>query len=815
MFRSGARALKGVLGRERFMAVVLTAEQEFTMSSLRLGRVVALGACVAALCATSAHATWSIIIIDTRTREIAIGSATCLTGFDLRANTPVLITGVGAATAQSFVDSTGRNRVFIRDRLLEGVDPTQILTGLSTFDPGHQTRQYGIADTLGRAATFSGTGAGQWAGGRTGQVGDLVYAVQGNVITGQPVVDMAIAAIEATPGDLAAKMMAAMEAARLMGGDGRCSCLTGPPPSCGSPPPMFTKSAHIAYMMIARAGDASGCNGLYRTASGPFGIAASDLTGDGLPELIVANAGNASISILTNTTPLHSPFAVFTTTPLQIPMPAVVRALRYEDLDGDLIPDIASVSPTGRVYTLKGRGGTTFDPPVTYTVGNDSQDLIIADLDGLHGPDIATANISSGGISVLRSDGAGGYLPAVTYQAGGNLQMVEVVDVNGDGHLDLVYPGRTINLVATLINDGAGAFSMGPFLPVGSQPVWITTGDFDGNMHTDMAVATRGTNAVSILSNQGGGTFVSSSVPTPGPPILIEWEDVDGDQINDLVVFMTGTTDLAVLKGDGVGGFTLLHTAQTQAAPSRFIVRDLNDDGITDIAASGVFRDAVTVIQGLGDGGGGRFNSGVGCGTGDHYMNFNVAFAQFLDPDPVFTLRDMYDQWRMELEGRPDAVQSPAVGPDLVRGSSHVRYPLVVHLHDWRGEAVTMPVDFSFAHAAGSAGLATLDEVEPVGGGEYILWMRAGDGTGHDRLLITIDDGVRPVTLMPETAVEQLCAADCTLDRVLDIFDFLCFGGEYAALDPYACNCDTSTGPKLCDIFDYLCFLNLFAQGCP
>src|SRR5687767_7720218 len=78
-----------------------------------------------------AAATWSIILIDTRTGEVAAGSATCLASFDLRAATPVLIPGVGAATAQSFVDSTGQNKVFIRDRLALGVAPSDIVTQLA------------------------------------------------------------------------------------------------------------------------------------------------------------------------------------------------------------------------------------------------------------------------------------------------------------------------------------------------------------------------------------------------------------------------------------------------------------------------------------------------------------------------------------------------------------------------------------------------------------------------------------------------------------------------------------------------------------
>lgn len=49
---------------------------------------------------------------------------------------------------------------------------------------------------------------------------------------------------------------------------------------------------------------------------------------------------------------------------------------------------------------------------------------------------------------------------------------------------------------------------------------------------------------------------------------------------------------------------------------------------------------------------------------------------------------------------------------------------------------------------------------------------------------------------------------------VLDVFDFLCFASRFIVGDPYACDCDTSTGPSVCDVFDFLCFGNAFAAGC-
>ena len=270
------------------------------------------------LAAGSAHATWSIILVDTATGEIAIGSATCLASFDLRAGTPVLIPGIGAAAAQSFVDSTGQNRVLIRDRLSQDIPPSQILDELTAFDPGHQTRQYGIVDARGRAATFTGTGAGAWAGGQTGQftsthagrASTIIYAVQGNVLTGEPVVTAAVQAITTTQGDLAAKLMAGMQAARSLGGDGRCSCAPSAPTACGAPPPTFTKSAHIAYMLIARAGDAEGSNGMYRAGNSPQHIAVAHLDADARPDLLVTNA-SSTFSIQHNTTAPAAPFPTF------------------------------------------------------------------------------------------------------------------------------------------------------------------------------------------------------------------------------------------------------------------------------------------------------------------------------------------------------------------------------------------------------------------------------------------------------------------------------------------------------------------------
>jgi Family of unknown function (DUF1028)/Invasin, domain 3 len=217
----------------------------------------AVTALAMALLVTSATPTWSIVVVNTKTREVCVGTATCIEGFDIQTTVPVLIPEYGAGASQATVDSSGicRKRIF-RGCLAERT-PQDILNSLATIG-GHQSRQFGIANFFGPPVTFTGNNASQAKGGVAAEVGDLRYAIQGNILVDPIVWLSAEQALVNTPGDLSQKVMAAMEAARSWGGDGRCSCTTGPPTSCGAPPPAPFKSAHCAFVGIARVGDTLG-----------------------------------------------------------------------------------------------------------------------------------------------------------------------------------------------------------------------------------------------------------------------------------------------------------------------------------------------------------------------------------------------------------------------------------------------------------------------------------------------------------------------------------------------------------------------------
>lgn len=222
-----------------------------------------IGALALSLIASQALATWSIVVVNTRTREVCVASATCLSSFNLKKDLPVLKVGLGAGAAQSFIDISATARVKMANGFLAGTSPQDILTQIQGSVSAFQSRQYGIVDMTHDPVTFTGTSCGLDADGVSGIVGDLRYAIQGNVIVDDSLVLLAETALLSTPGDLSQKVMAAMEAARAIGGDGRCSCSDIAPNSCSPlPPPAPFKSAHVGFIVLGRIGDTGGatCN---------------------------------------------------------------------------------------------------------------------------------------------------------------------------------------------------------------------------------------------------------------------------------------------------------------------------------------------------------------------------------------------------------------------------------------------------------------------------------------------------------------------------------------------------------------------------
>ncbi|QOJ00799.1 MAG: VCBS repeat-containing protein [Phycisphaeraceae bacterium] len=766
-----------------------------------------LGLTAAAALAAAAHATWSIIIIDTRTGEVAVASATCLTGFDLQANPPVLIPGVGAATAQSFVDATGLNRTLIRDGLLDGLPLPQILAGLAASDSGHQTRQYGIASTRGDTLTFSGTGAGAWAGGRTGRTGDLVWAVQGNVLTGAPVVDRAVEAIENTPGDLAEKLMASMEAARLMGGDGRCSCQVNNPTGCGAPPPQFTKSAHIAYMLIARAGDAQNCRAAYRAGASPQNVILADIDNDGRPDAVVANgSGNAGLTLVRNTTQPGGParFALPAAVP---PSSGPGRDLLRADLNDDGLPDLAFTrNANSQVAVLLARPDGTFGNTLYVTAAGPTA-LTSADFDGDGLPDLAAACGSANTVTVLFNTGDGRFNRSARLDVDPGPVWLAAADLDLDGDADLLVAHGSGRAVTALINTGVGAFTRQTLVSLPQPLTHVLPLAIPGESRPSFATVSVNEPVVRVYIGRDAG-YESVSLPAASGPAQLAVADADRDGTNDLFVLMRSAQAVGVFRGLPDGGFEPMRTFRLGFSPLQFALGDVDGDGDVDAVCTVSGSGTVLVMSNLAAPGAIDFGE-AGCASGETFMEFNIANTRAQDPDPVLTLREQFDQWRAGLVGVPDAVRS-SVSPRLayLPADGVSTATLTARLVDWGDRPVDAPATLMAIDRA-TPGLVT-ERVRALGAGVYEIDLTATGDCRTGSVEVLVDGFARRVVLMPAVEVQVGPAADFNMDGFVDFFDADAFLAAWEAGDPRA----DRDGDGTLSAVDVRVFIDQFDLGC-
>jgi len=246
------------------------------------------------------------------------------------------------------------------------------------------------------------------------------------------------------------------------------------------------------------------------------------------------------------------------------------------DLNGDQQFDVVVVGGASDVSVAISQGGTTFQPPVGYSLGPSSPGPLAVAIDNLNGdrkPDVIVAN-AAGSVSVLLGNGDGTLrAPITTMLPNRNAQSLALGDFNHDGNVDVAVAAFGTQSGATRPDDGA----------------------------------------VLVLLGQGDGTFQAPVALTVSGlhPVAVAAADLNGDGNLDLAASMAGNfnqpTTLAVFLGDGAGGFAAARTFPLRTTGNYqggIAIGDLNGDGKPDIAvvnANGI--QPVDIL--LGDGAGG------------------------------------------------------------------------------------------------------------------------------------------------------------------------------------------------------------------
>ena len=167
--------------------------------------------------------TFSIVAVDTVTGEIGSAGASCVGA----------IYGIGAFVLSDVIEGIGgihtqaaylpQNQQNAHNRMLEGLSPQEIIDWLVANDAqGNPTiRQYGIVDLTrkGESAAYTGVNCTDYKNHVTGPG----YAIQGNILLGPIIIDTMQTTYLNTEGPLADRLMATLQAAKIIGADTRCA----------------------------------------------------------------------------------------------------------------------------------------------------------------------------------------------------------------------------------------------------------------------------------------------------------------------------------------------------------------------------------------------------------------------------------------------------------------------------------------------------------------------------------------------------------------------------------------------------------------
>lgn len=369
----------------------------------------------------------------------------------------------------------------------------------------------------------------------------------------------------------------------------------------------------------------------------PFAVAAGDVTGDGVIDVVVANGVMGTVSILKGNnsgtfvrqTPVGAGSAArgvalmdanqdgrldiavtnLNSNTMQVLLQTsrgfngkdyragnqstldfnvddrLVGPLAAGDLNADGNIDLATVHPTpGTVSILFGGGDGTFQAPTDLPVGSLPQAVVIADLDRDGLQDLAVANQGNANVSILYGKGGGAFKAKVNFGVGKGPVDLVTGDLNGDGRTDLVTANFEDNSISVLLkNAGGGGFKDRINSAVGAGPRGVACGDIDGDGKADLVVADNSAGGFTVLYGTGDGKFRPGVFyGTGGGPTSIALSDFNGDHLVDIAVSNTLSNTVEVWLG-GLGGFFRQLIVSTPNEPRRISTGDLDGDGRDEI----------------------------------------------------------------------------------------------------------------------------------------------------------------------------------------------------------------------------------------
>ena len=377
----------------------------------------------------------------------------------------------------------------------------------------------------------------------------------------------------------------------------------------------------------------------FTTGTQPLNVALGDLDGDGKPDVVVANFGSTTMSVLRNTSTSGTLDAFSFAAKIDFTTGTSPYSVVIGDLDGDGKPDVATADGTG-ASVFHNLTSTVPPPSPVSPPLNDIDALttanVTATFDQAINAGTASTFVVHGSLTGERSGTYGGgettvisFDPAADFHPGEEVQVSLTSGIQTPGGEAIPTYVWTFRAAA---RTGAVGFS-GPSINFGTGSdlsYGVALGDVDGDGDLDVAVGNDGEqNAVYL--NDGSGNFTTSRNFGTGTDATQEVAlgDIDGDGDLDIVAGNVLEQNVVYLN-DGIGNFSAgSNFGPGSDAADAVALGDVDGDGDLDIGVGGAFDQNVVYLND----GTGSFPSSSDFGTGTD-LTVATAFADVdLDGD--------------------------------------------------------------------------------------------------------------------------------------------------------------------------------------
>jgi len=340
----------------------------------------------------------------------------------------------------------------------------------------------------------------------------------------------------------------------------------------------------------------------------PFALAAGDFDGDGIPDLAVTNM-NPNFNVRTEVKILLGNGNGTFEKPVGYKVGVAPLSVAVGDFSGDGKPDLVvanalepSRTQRGKISVLLGNGDGTFQTQVTYNAGGNPNRVAVADFNGDGKLDLAVTKETKT-IGILLGNGDGTFRPQMKIPAHHNPFFIVVGDLNGDGKPDLVVAANAPKYTTTaLLGNGDGTFRIAWTISNVASPGGIVLGDFNGDGKLDLAETYPDLSRLTIRLGNGDGTFRNGAHYTFGNGLYrLAAADFSGDGILDIaVVDSFNSVDVFLGRGDGSFNLESSYPLSGGAVAREITAADLNNDGKPDLAVTDQFNGVVSVLLNTG-----------------------------------------------------------------------------------------------------------------------------------------------------------------------------------------------------------------------